>query len=175
MTCWRNWHFTTTASFHLPKWMPHENMRIAGRHQVKGFPTAIAYSHGQITDRFHGAQTERFVREFLDRLITQHTARTCFFQSGCGLLPRDGRRGCDDSIYRNAGSWQKVVRRVIPLRQSLALIDQNIRRVCRMGAMQKYTALSTRNECSCGVAGCCWFRKSPSVGFISSSSLEMPR
>ena len=74
MTCWRNWHFTTTASFHLPKWMPHENMRIAGRHQVKGFPTAIAYSHGQITDRFHGAQTERFVREFLDRLITQHTA-----------------------------------------------------------------------------------------------------
>jgi len=51
-----------------------ENMRIAGRHQAKGFPTVIAYSHGQVTDRFHGAQTERFLREFLDRLITRHQA-----------------------------------------------------------------------------------------------------
>ena len=51
-----------------------ENMRIAGRHQAKGFPTVIAYSHGHVTDRFHGAQTERFLREFLDRLITSHQA-----------------------------------------------------------------------------------------------------
>ena len=51
-----------------------ENMRIAGRHQAKGFPTVIAYSHGQVIDRFHGAQTERFLREFLDRLITSHQA-----------------------------------------------------------------------------------------------------
>jgi len=51
-----------------------ENMRIAGRHQAKGFPTVIAYSHGQITDRFHGAQTERFLRAFLDRLISNHHA-----------------------------------------------------------------------------------------------------
>jgi putative thioredoxin len=49
-----------------------ENMRIAGRHQAKGFPTVIAYSHGQITDRFHGAKTEGFLRAFLDRLITTH-------------------------------------------------------------------------------------------------------
>jgi putative thioredoxin len=49
-----------------------ENMRIAGRHQAKGFPTVIAYSHGQITDRFHGAKTEGFLRAFLDRLITSH-------------------------------------------------------------------------------------------------------
>jgi putative thioredoxin len=49
-----------------------ENMRIAGRHQAKGFPTVIAYSHGQIADRFHGAKTEGFLREFLDRLITTH-------------------------------------------------------------------------------------------------------
>jgi thioredoxin 1 len=49
-----------------------ENMRIAGRHQAKGFPTVIAYSHGQITDRFHGAKTTGFLREFLDRLITTH-------------------------------------------------------------------------------------------------------
>ena len=51
-----------------------ENMRIAGRHQAKGFPTVIAYSHGQITDRFHGVRTERFLREFLDRLIRNHHA-----------------------------------------------------------------------------------------------------
>lgn len=51
-----------------------ENMRIAGRHQAKGFPTVIAYSHGQITDRFHGAQTKRFLRAFLDRLIASHHA-----------------------------------------------------------------------------------------------------
>ena len=49
-----------------------ENMRIAGRHQAKGFPTVVAYSHGLITDRFHGAKTEGFLREFLDRLITSH-------------------------------------------------------------------------------------------------------
>jgi putative thioredoxin len=49
-----------------------ENMRIAGRHQAKGFPTVIAYSHGQIADRFHGAKTEGFLRDFLDRLVTGH-------------------------------------------------------------------------------------------------------
>ncbi len=60
------------GQFMLAKVDADENMRIAGRHQAKGFPTVIAYSHGQITDRFHGAQTERFLREFLDRLISSH-------------------------------------------------------------------------------------------------------
>ena len=60
------------GQFFLAKVDADENMRIAGRHQAKGFPTVIAYSHGQITDRFHGAQTERFLREFLDRLISSH-------------------------------------------------------------------------------------------------------
>lgn len=49
-----------------------ENMRIAGRHQAKGFPTVIGYSHGQVTDRFHGMQTEGFLRRFLDQLLAQH-------------------------------------------------------------------------------------------------------
>ena len=35
-----------------------ENMRIAGRHKVRGFPTVIAYSRGVEIDRFHSAQTE---------------------------------------------------------------------------------------------------------------------
>lgn len=50
-----------------------ENMRIAGRHQAKGFPTVIAYSRGQVIDRFHSAQTEGFLRRFLDSLIERHT------------------------------------------------------------------------------------------------------
>jgi len=62
------------GQFLLAKVDADENMRIAGRHQAKGFPTVIAYSHGQITDRFHGAQNERFLREFLDRLIRTHHA-----------------------------------------------------------------------------------------------------
>jgi putative thioredoxin len=49
-----------------------ENMRIAGRHQAKGFPTVIAYSFGQVIDRFHGMQTEGFLRRFLDHMIDQH-------------------------------------------------------------------------------------------------------
>jgi putative thioredoxin len=62
------------GQFLLAKVDADENMRIAGRHQAKGFPTVIAYSHGQITDRFHGVRTERFLREFLDRLIRNHHA-----------------------------------------------------------------------------------------------------
>ncbi len=58
-----------------------ENMRIAGRHQAKGFPTVIGYSCGQITDRFHGMQTEGFLRRFLDQLLTHH-ASLAAMQSG---------------------------------------------------------------------------------------------
>jgi putative thioredoxin len=51
-----------------------ENMKIAGRHKVRGFPTVIAYSHGVEVSRFHSSQTEGFLREFIDRLIEQHTS-----------------------------------------------------------------------------------------------------
>lgn len=68
------------GQFLLAKVDADENMRIAGRHQAKGFPTVIAYSRGKITDRFHGAQTERFLREFLDRLIQKHDAPSTVFQ-----------------------------------------------------------------------------------------------
>ncbi|MCC6880289.1 MAG: thioredoxin family protein, partial [Rhodocyclaceae bacterium] len=33
-----------------------ENMKLAGRHKVRGFPTVIAYSRGVEIDRFHSAQ-----------------------------------------------------------------------------------------------------------------------
>ena len=49
-----------------------ENMRIAGRHKVRGFPTVIAYSRGVEVDRFHSAQTEGYLRHFLDAVIKRH-------------------------------------------------------------------------------------------------------
>lgn len=49
-----------------------ENMKIAGRHKVRGFPTVIAYSKGEEIDRFHGAQPEHFLRQFIDGVIRRH-------------------------------------------------------------------------------------------------------
>ncbi|GAB1232350.1 thioredoxin family protein [Ferrigenium sp. UT5] len=51
-----------------------ENMKIAGRHKVRGFPTVIAYSRGVEIDRFHSAQTEGFLRNFIDKVIERHAA-----------------------------------------------------------------------------------------------------
>ena len=62
------------GKFLLAKVDADENMRIAGRHHVKGFPTIIGYSHGLGIGRFHGAQTESFVRRFIDDLIKRHAA-----------------------------------------------------------------------------------------------------
>ncbi|TXT38125.1 MAG: thioredoxin [Comamonadaceae bacterium] len=64
------------GQFILAKVDADENMRIAGRHQAKGFPTVIAYSRGVVTDRFHSMQTEGFLRRFLDQLIAQHAQAT---------------------------------------------------------------------------------------------------
>jgi putative thioredoxin len=61
-----------TGRFLLARVDADENMRIAGRHQAKGFPTVIAYSFGQVIDRFHGMQTEGFLRRFLDHMIELH-------------------------------------------------------------------------------------------------------
>ena len=60
------------GKFVLAKVDADENMRIAGRHKVRGFPTVIAYSRGQETDRFHSAHPENFLRRFIDKLIEHH-------------------------------------------------------------------------------------------------------
>ena len=62
------------GKFVLAKVDADENMRIAGRHKVRGFPTVIAYSHGQETARFHSAQPMHFLRSFIDKLIEHHAA-----------------------------------------------------------------------------------------------------
>lgn len=51
-----------------------ENMKIAGMHKVKGFPTVVAYSRGVEVARFHSAQTMGFLREFVDGVIARHNA-----------------------------------------------------------------------------------------------------
>lgn len=62
------------GKFVLAKVDADENMRIAGRHKVRGFPTVIAYSRGQETDRFHSTQPLHFLRSFIDKLIEHHAA-----------------------------------------------------------------------------------------------------
>src|ERR1019366_5028497 len=62
------------GKFVLAKVDADENMWIAGRYKVRGFPTVIAYSRGQETDRFHSAQPENFLRHFIDKLIEHHSA-----------------------------------------------------------------------------------------------------
>jgi putative thioredoxin len=51
-----------------------ENMKIAGRHKVRGFPTVVAYSHGVEIDRFHSAQTEGFLRRFIEGVVERHAS-----------------------------------------------------------------------------------------------------
>lgn len=57
------------GKFILAKIDADENMRIAGRYAVRGFPTVIGFVDGQEVERFSGAQTEGTVRKFLDRLL----------------------------------------------------------------------------------------------------------
>ncbi len=60
------------GKFMLAKVDADENMRIAGKHKVRGFPTVIAYSRGREFDRFHSAQPDHFLRQFIDKLIAHH-------------------------------------------------------------------------------------------------------
>lgn len=62
------------GEFLLAKVDADENMRIAGRHGVRGFPTVIVYSHGEEIDRFHSAQTEGFLRRFIGSVIERHSS-----------------------------------------------------------------------------------------------------
>ena len=62
------------GAFLLAKVDADENMRIAGRHQVRGFPTVIAYVNGVETARFHSNQSESFLRRFIDDAIAAHGA-----------------------------------------------------------------------------------------------------
>ncbi|MCK5395304.1 MAG: thioredoxin fold domain-containing protein [Gammaproteobacteria bacterium] len=43
-----------------------ENMKLAGRYQVRGFPTVLLISNGEEIARFSGAKPLSFIREFVD-------------------------------------------------------------------------------------------------------------
>ena len=43
-----------------------ENMRLAGKYKVRGFPTVIFFIDGEEKGRFHGAKPLVFLREFVD-------------------------------------------------------------------------------------------------------------
>ncbi|MGE5242121.1 MAG: thioredoxin [Bacteroidota bacterium] len=42
-----------------------ENMRLAGRYKLRGFPTVILFLNGEESGRFSGARSEQQVRAFM--------------------------------------------------------------------------------------------------------------
>ena len=46
-----------------------DNMKLAGRYSLRGFPTVLLFVKGEIVGRFSSARPERWVREF----IAEHT------------------------------------------------------------------------------------------------------
>jgi len=43
-----------------------ENMRLAGKYQVRGFPTIILFEEGQEVERFSSARPSSFIEEFIE-------------------------------------------------------------------------------------------------------------
>lgn len=46
-----------------------ENMKLAGRYRVKGFPTIILIDQGEERGRFSGAKPAGFIRDFIDHNV----------------------------------------------------------------------------------------------------------
>ena len=42
-----------------------ENMKLAGRYKVRGFPTIMLFRHAEEIDRFNGAKPAAFIEQFL--------------------------------------------------------------------------------------------------------------
>ena len=47
-----------------------ENMKLAGRYQVRGFPTVLLINKGEEVARFSGAKPLSFLRNFIDGHIS---------------------------------------------------------------------------------------------------------
>ncbi|TCV81105.1 thioredoxin family protein [Sulfurirhabdus autotrophica] len=43
-----------------------DNMKLAGRYGLRGFPTVLYFVNGEIVGRFSSAKPEHWVREFVD-------------------------------------------------------------------------------------------------------------
>ena len=46
-----------------------ENMKLAGRYRVRGFPTIIAFREGQELDRFSSARPAQFIEQFIQHIL----------------------------------------------------------------------------------------------------------
>jgi len=46
-----------------------ENMKLAGRYTVRGFPTVILFHEGEQVDRFSGARPRQYIRDFIHKHI----------------------------------------------------------------------------------------------------------
>ena len=43
-----------------------ENMKLAGRYKVRGFPTIILFKQGEEKDRFSSARPKAFIEQFIE-------------------------------------------------------------------------------------------------------------
>lgn len=46
-----------------------ENMKLAGKYRVRGFPTIILFKNGQEQDRFSSARPRHFIEEFIQQYV----------------------------------------------------------------------------------------------------------
>jgi len=46
-----------------------ENMKLAGRYKVRGFPTIMLVNKGEELGRFSSARPAHWIRKFIDELI----------------------------------------------------------------------------------------------------------
>ena len=51
--------------FILAKVEADENMRLAGRYKLRGFPTVLVFRNGEVRGQFSGAKPAGFVRDFI--------------------------------------------------------------------------------------------------------------
>jgi len=65
------------GGFELAKLDVDTNQSLAGRFQVQGIPTVIAFRDGEAVDRFTGALPESQIRAWLRNIIPSETDKTC--------------------------------------------------------------------------------------------------
>ena len=53
------------GQFLLAKVEADENMRLAGRYKLRGFPTVLLFRNGEVQSQFSGAKPAAYVREFI--------------------------------------------------------------------------------------------------------------
>ncbi len=53
-----------------------DNMKLAGRYQVRGFPTVLLFVDGREVDRFSSARPATFIYDFIDRHLPAAARRS---------------------------------------------------------------------------------------------------